>query len=336
MKKKKMRIAVLILVFQAILGLSVLGQGIKVKGILIDEKDSPIGFANIGILNTTVGTISDTDGTFEVFVPDELRNEKLLFAALGYERKSFHVPTLSNNDNNIIRLVEQVTVLKNVTVQSARLKPAVLTELGNKYYNEGSIYVDSSAAGSAMALLIENKDPASNAKLKTPYHIKRAKVRIAHNTFADFKIRIRFLSVDSVTGLPDLDLVEQNIIESSGLKRGWLKFDLEKYNIRIANPSFFLVFEWLLEDEDRMLLLGQYNEYRRQFPRNVTVDTVRVDGETITFNSWHGFRAGTSFGSSSLKFSHDHYESYYRNNSYGKWKRSSFILAARVVVANYE
>jgi hypothetical protein len=332
-----MKVAVLILVFHAILNVGVFGQGFKVKGILVDENDNtPIGYANIGILNTTVGTISDSDGTFEVFVPDELKDENLLFAAPGYERKSFHVPSLSGNENNVIRLVEQITVLKNVTVQSTRLKPAVLSELGNQYHNEGSIYVDSSAAGSAMALLIENKPPASNAQLKTPYYIKRAKLRIAHNTFADFKIRIRFLSVDSVSGLPDRDLVDQNIIVTSSMKKGWLKFDLEKYNIRIGRRSFFLVFEWLLEDEDRMLLLGQYNEYRRQFPRNVTVDTIRVDGETITFNSWHGFRAGTSFGSSSLKASHDHFKSYYRNNSYGRWKRSSFILAARVVVANYE
>lgn len=313
------------------------GQDITIKGVLISKNGKqPIGYANIGILDTPVGTISNEDGTFELHVPEKFAQQHLLFAALGFERKSFEVQELSKDRDNIISLEERATVLGNVTVKSHRAKPSLQMELGNQYQNEGSIYADSSAAGSAMALLIENKYPTFHERLRTPYHVKNAKLRIAHNTFEEFKVRIRFLSVDSLTGLPGRDLVNHNIIVTSGMKKGWLKFDLQKYNIRINAPSFFLVFEWLLEDEDRLLLLEQYKEFRRQFPRKVTVDTLMVDGEKITFNSWHGFRAGTSFGSSSLKFSLDHYKTYYRNNSYGKWRRSSFILTARVTVFNYE
>jgi hypothetical protein len=313
-----------------------IAQEFNIKGILVNEKDrSPIAYANIGILNTSVGTISNEDGTFELKIPEKFRREHLLFAALGYERKSYTVDDLSKNKNTIA-LAEQATVLQNLTIKSHRPQSTIAAELGNRYSNEGSIYADSAAAGSAMALLIENKYPSYNPSLTNPYYIKNAKLRIDHNTFDRFKIRIRFLSVDSVTGLPDKDLVNQNIIASSGMKKGWLKFDLEKYNIRIQRQNFFLVFEWLLEDEDRLILLEQYKEFRRQFPKKVTVDTLVVDGEKITFNSWHGFRAGTSFGSSSLKFSLDNYKCFYRNNSYGKWKRSSFILTARVTAANYE
>jgi hypothetical protein len=314
-----------------------LAQEINIKGILVNERDhSPVAYANIGILNTPVGTISNEDGTFELSIPGKFHEEQLLFAALGFERKSFMVKDLSKENKNTITLTEQPTLLKNLTVKSHRPQPTVTAEMGNQYSNEGSIYADSAAAGSAMALLIENKYPSYHPSLTVPYHIKNAKLKISHNTFDRFKIRIRFLSVDSVTGLPDKDLVNQNIIAASGMKKGWLKFDLEKYNIRIQRQSFFIVFEWLLEDEDRLILLEQYKEFRRQFPKNVTVDTLLVDGEKITFNSWHGFRAGTSFGSSSLKFSLDNYKCFYRNNSYGKWKRSSFILTARVTVANYE
>lgn len=313
------------------------GQDITIKGVLISKNGKqPIGYANIGILDTPVGTISNEDGSFELNVPEKFAQQQLLFAALGFERKSFGVQELSRDRDNIISLEERATLLGNVTVKSNRAKPSVQMELGNQYHNEGSIYADSAAAGSAMALLIENKYPTFHERLRAPYHVKTAKLRIAHNTFEEFKVRIRFLAVDSVNGLPGKDLVNHNIIVTSGMKKGWLKFDLQKYNIRINAPSFFLVFEWLLEDEDRLILLEQYKEFRRQFPRRVTVDTLMVDGEKLTFNSWHGFRAGTSFGSSSLRFSLDHYKTYYRNNSYGKWKRSSFILSARVTVLNYE
>jgi hypothetical protein len=327
----------LVVLFVFALPLISFSQSTTIKGVLISLNDkSPIAYANIGILNTPVGTISNDDGTFELSVPEKFKQDEVLFAALGYERRSFRLSELLARQDNVIALTEQITVLHNVTVKSPKAKPAVLAELGNQYHNEGSIYADSAAAGSAMALLIENKYPAYSPALRTPYHIREAKLRISHNTFDKFRVRIRFLSVDSLTGLPDKDLVNQNIIALSGMKKGWLKFDLTRYNIRISQPSFYLVFEWLIEDSDRLLLLEQYKEFRRQFPRRVTVDTLEVDGEKITFNSWHGFRAGTSFGSSSVKFSRDNYKCFYRGNSYGKWKRSSFILAARVTVANYD
>jgi hypothetical protein len=327
----------LVVLFLFAIPLISFGQSTTIKGILVSLSDkTPIAYANIGILNTPVGTISNDDGTFELSIPDKFRQDEVLFAALGYERRSFRLNELLVKENNIIALAEQITVLHNVTVKSPKAKPIVLAELGNQYHNEGSIYVDSAAAGSAMALLIENKYPAYSAALKTPYHIRDARLRISHNTFDKFRVRIRFLSVDSVTGLPDKDLVNHNIIALSGMKKGWLKFNLAKYNIRINQPSFYVVFEWLIEDSDRLLLLEQYKEFRRQFPHRVTVDTLEVEGQKITFNSWNGFRAGTSFGSSSIKFSRDNYKCFYRANSYGKWKRSSFILATRITVANYE
>ncbi len=315
---------------------SAYGQTVTVRGILINQKsEAPIGYANIGIVDTPVGTISNEDGTFEIDIPEKFQERELLFSALGFERRSFLVRNLKENEN-VITLQEHVTVLQNLTVKSSRSRPALIAELGNQYSNEGSIYADSSAAGSAMALLIERRPSGKYPGLKPPYHVTKARLRIAHNTFEVFKIRLRFLSVDSVTGMPGNDLVNQNIIATSEMRKGWLDFDLTRHDIRIKVPQFFIVFEWLLEDQDRVMLVEQYAEFRRQYPRRVTVDTLQMDGQKIAYNSWRGFRAGTSFGSSSAKYSLENYKTYYRTNSYGKWKRSSFILAAQVTLANYD
>lgn len=317
-------------------GFGCLAQSVRISGKLLStEGSSPIAFANIGIVDTPVGTISNEDGTFEIEIPEQYKLRELLFAALGYERKSYLVNAIDATVPLVVKLSEHSTVLHNVVVKSGKTTPVRKGEFGNRHFNEGSIYADSSASGSAMALLIENKYPAHLPEVIPPYHVLDARVRIAHNTFEKFKIRLRFMSVDPVTNLPDRDLVDESIVIASGMRKGWLKFDLSGYNIRISDPSFFIVFEWLLEDEDRLLLLEQYKEFRRQFPRKVTVDTLVVDGQKITFNSWNGFRAGTSFGSSSNRFALDNFKCYYRSNSYGRWKRSSFVLAARLTVANY-
>src|SRR5690606_16273022 len=199
----------------------------------------------------------------------------------------------------------------------------------------GSIYADSLVAGSAMALLIENKFPVYHPDLSLPYYITKVCLCIVYNTLENFKIRMRVLSLDSITGLPDKDLIEDNIITSSSIRKGWLDVDLSKFNIRINTPRFYIAFEWILDDEDRFILWEQYKAFKREFPSRVTQDSVVVGGETIKFTSWHGFRAGTSFGSSSNPFSQNHFKSYYRNNSYGIWKRSSFVLSASVTVSNF-
>ena len=262
-------------------------------------------------------------------------SDTLLFSALGFEKKSIYLPELASQKNLVIKLREQTTILKNVVVKSRRRKPARSFEMGNASFNSGSIYVDSVAAGSAMALLIENRHPTFNPDLAVPFFVRKAKLRINYNTFDNFKVRLRFLSVDETTGLPGQDLFHENIVVTSGMRKGWLNFDLSSYNIRIDQPSFFLVFEWLIEDDDRKLLMEMYREFERLFPRRVTTDTLRIDDEQITYHSYHGYRAGTSFASTSDRFVVESFKCFYRNNSYGKWRRSSTILTANVVVVNY-
>jgi len=308
-----------------------------IDGILEDEQThAPIAYANIGILNTSVGTISNPDGSFSISIPEQYSRDSLLFAALGYERKSFLIDDVFKEGKLHVSLREQTTLLKNVTVKSKKLKASGSYDLGNKQYNMGSLYIDSVAAGSAMALLIENRYPYFHDNLHIPYYLRRAKLRISYNTVDRFKIRIRFLAVDPVTLLPGKDLVEESIIATSGMRKGWLDFDLSKYKIRIKEASFFLVFEWLSDDEDRHELLDYYREFRRQYPKLVTTDTLSIDGEKIAYSSWHGFRLGTSFGSSNNQFAIANYKCYYRNNSYGRWRRSSQILCASITIDNFE
>ena len=309
---------------------------VVVSGVVLNEDDkSPIAYANIGMLNTSVGTISNPDGTFEIHIPAKHQNDSLLFSALGFRKQSFMIGDLLSKKPLVIYMQEQTTLLKNITVKSKKKKPVRTFQLGNNVYDAGSIHVDSVAAGSAMALLIDNKYPVYQAELTLPYFARKARLRISYNTFDDFKIRLRFLSVNPETGLPDKDLYNGSIVVKSEQRRGWLTFDLSKYNIRIEDPAFFLVFEWLIDDDDRRLLMDMYREFERQFPKKVTTDTVVVEGEKITFNSYHGYRAGTSFASSSQREVMGQFKCFYRNNSHGQWRRSSSVIAANVVVVNY-
>ncbi len=309
------------------------GQKIIQGTILGQQNKKPIPFANIGIINSNVGTISNEDGSFSIQIPHARLNDTLVFSALGYRKKRIPIHLIKENKQFTLFLSEKITTLEEVIVTASKEKRKTFW-LGNKYSKGGNIYADSVAAGSAMALLIENKYPAHHPDLTFPVYIEKALLRISVNTFDEFKVRVRILEMDTISKLPGKDLFNESIVVNSRIKSGWLTFDLSAFNIKIDRQSFFLAFEWILEDKDRLALLDQYKRYKKLNPEKVTLDTMVVRGEKVLYYNWYNFIAGTSFGVSPIKFSLDNYQCYYRNNSFGEWKRAATILTARLLVSN--
>ena len=308
------------------------GFGQIVEGKIMDHSTkNPIAYVNIGILNSPIGTISNEDGTFSVRIPPTYTGDSLIFSMLGYERRAIQVRLLIDQRDFTIYLQEKPTTLETVTIDGRQKKPKGYP-LGNRYSKGGLIYCDSVAAGSAIALLIENKYPSYHEDLVFPVFAAEARLFINRNTMDSFKVRIRFLSKDEKTGLPGPDFFNQSIVVTSDIRHGWISFDLVPYQILIRDSSFFLAFEWIMDERDRLNLLNQYYEYRTQNPDMVTGDTVIVAGSKVGYRSYHQFQAGTSFGVSQIPFSMQNYTCYYRLNSFGEWMRAPAILTARLVV----
>lgn len=305
-----------------------------VKGAVFEQYSrKPVAFVNIGILGSNVGSISNADGSFAVSIPESLSGDTLLFSALGYGTRRIPVSIIKTGQPFTILLPEKIIELDQVTVSARREKKKNFW-LGNKYHKGGNIYADSVAAGSAMALLIENKYPAYHEDLVFPVFIEKAVLMISVNTFDEFKVRVRFLEVDSITQLPGKDIFDESVIVTSNIKKGWLTFDLSSFNFKIDKSRFFLAFEWILDDNDRLNLMDRYKKYQKENPEKVTVDTVVVRGEKVRYYNWNNFVAGTSFGVSPIQFSLDNYHCYYRNNSFGEWNPGATILTARLLVSN--
>ena len=66
---------------------STYGQVTITGKILEQNSNNPIPYVNIGILNSQYGTISNSDGSFSIKIPDSHRKENLLFSAIGYKKK---------------------------------------------------------------------------------------------------------------------------------------------------------------------------------------------------------------------------------------------------------
>jgi hypothetical protein len=164
--------------------------------------------------------------------------------------------------------------------------------------------------------------------------ISRVHVEVADNTFDEFKIRTRIYELDTATGLPGRDLLNESVVTSSTLENGRLDIDLSKYNIEIYG-DFYLGFEWILDKDDRKNLFLQYEGFRKDHPDKVVTNYVKIDGERIPYLNYQGnLYAGPSFGISVSQGSLKNNMCFYRLNSFGRWYRCPSILAAGIVLSD--
>ncbi len=296
------------------------------NGKVTGSSGQPISYANIGILNSSTGTLSNADGSFNLIVPDSLQERSVTFSAIGFHRTELPVKSLKKKPSTV-RLKEKVYTLKNITVTAKRKQRRKWLGNAKKHLlGLGQMHYDSSSAGGASALLIQNDNPELQ-------YVEEARLYIMRNTLPKFKIRIRLLEINE-NGLPGDDLIHQSIVVTSGIRKGWLTFDLSPYNIKIEQESFYLMFEWIYEDADRHYIARQYKDFMEQHPDKVNRDTVIVDGEKLPTVHIANFIVGTFFGVTRSKRDLISKKCYTRESSFGAWERDHVIISAKILLSD--
>lgn len=306
------------------------GKFLTVEGTVINARTlEPIPFANIGILYTEVGTLSNEDGSFSVKIRKSYMNQELIFSSIGYQQISISLDTIDASKPLKIALTELVTKLDEVKVTTEKFKEQKKV-LGNVsgLLSDGYIVADTVYAGSAVALLIDKR------QYPDLDYIHGASLRIEVNKMPSYKIRMRLLAVDSVNGSkPGKDILLEQILVESSLRKGWLKFPLEKIH-QIKADVFYLTFEWILDKEDRKYIYDTYERYFEENPEQIRYDTLIVDDEVMISRRLPG-TAGTFFGVTKSKKALTTHLCYSRAHSFGEWKRISSILSAKITLTNY-
>ena len=105
--------------------LVVSGQS-KVGGIVLDEFDQPVAFANVIFKNSSEGTISNDDGRF--YMESDTTHETLLISFIGYKDQEITLNQKVNYDMKVV-MVEATENLQEVVVisgkQSKKNNPAI-------------------------------------------------------------------------------------------------------------------------------------------------------------------------------------------------------------------
>lgn len=320
----------LIFIFLILSNLNFGQRIIKGKTLNRSTKEA-VSYVNIGIRNTNVGTISNLDGSFSIVIPQKLSSDTLIFSTLGFAKRMIPLKLLEQDKDLIIYLIEKITLLNQITVTASKQKNKTF-ELGNRSFNGGVYEPDTTYAGRCIALLIENKDSNIQKGLVFPAYLGKVNLRIFRNNLKTFKFRIRLNDVDSLTGQPNEDLLQQSIIVESSMKNGWLNFDLSHLNYQITNP-FFVTFEQILDINDRTIIADGYRDFMKKHPERLKNDTVEFEGKKVVHQKiMRGGidLPGTFIGISSTKT--NLFSCFERENSWGNWKKVHGIVCAYVIL----
>jgi len=140
-----------------------------ISGVIYDASSSEalIG-ANVLVPGTTIGTITDIDGSFSLNVPDG--SNSLVISFTGYEDQTIALGTQSNYTINLSQgeLLDEIVVVGYGTQSQKEITSAVVT-LGEEEFNRGAITDPSQLLqGKVAGLQVYNRggDPNGNATIR--------------------------------------------------------------------------------------------------------------------------------------------------------------------------
>lgn len=312
-----------------------------ISGKIIDQHGEPIPYVNIGVFQKNIGTLSDPDGTFELSLPASAEHDSLLFSSLGFEQVSMPTKNLIGCKDLIIRLKSQHILLKEVLIseKKVRKKVARLGWMGGK---DGILPFDTLQGGGAVALLVESPEAS--------FLVEKLQVRLMYNSKDTLKLRLHFYTFDSLHQQPGEELLTREIILQEYKRFGWLRFDLEKYNIAMYNQKRFCIgFEWIDDRITRTQMLSglrnweqwKKEEYDKQNPNVSYLPSDATQKGSYKYNgnmmNWPGFKdlppftglmieTGKTAQTQSLR-------TFERKTSFGQWTEIPSTLNAVVTIA---
>lgn len=213
----------------------------QIRGVVKDSiTGEPIPFVNIWVENETVGTTSESNGSFSLDIKEE---KMLVFSALGYEVKK------ASSKTDIILLKPKVFELKEVVIEQPKFNKEI--EVGN--YETSGFRIGLGNINSAVYFKPYD-EMITHPFLKEIKFLTKSDIEKA-------KIRIKILTINADNS-PGESLIDEEIIVS--VKKGKNKntIDLSGYRFKIPLNGFFISFEKLLIEENKYYTEHTYKDHQ--------------------------------------------------------------------------
>lgn len=214
----------------------------NISGIIQDTEGKFISYVNVGIVGTRTGTVSNEDGTYQIFFNSTINeNDTMRFSIIGYKSQSY--PIKDMRDQQTIILEEETFDLSEIVVRPELTNRKTL----GRTKSSGNLIVNFSLAKKPrqnMGAAIGKKFRVKNVSTK----IENIRFYIRSNNFGDAKFRVSFYSVKK--NKPDKHIIADDIIATvRDKKTGWVEVDLTTYDIYTKN-DFIATIQWVDSSSD--------------------------------------------------------------------------------------
>ena len=222
------------------------------QGIVADlETKEPLAFVNIGVVNKSIGTVSDLDGFFSLSLNESLRKENIRFSMIGYRNLTQSISSFANEykTGDTILLKSEVFTLSEIILSDRKW---TYKTLGSKTKSKSiSAGFTDNELGNEIGVIISIKE--------SPTVLECFNFHINENQYNPLIFRVNIYSLKN--GLPDKSLVYENIIVSTSKETGIMKIDLSKYNIWVED-DFYIGLEWIQDLGNKSLFFsaGLFNQ----------------------------------------------------------------------------
>ena len=235
--------------------------GQKIKGKIISE-NKQVMFATIGIAEVNIGTITNELGDFELEIPIQFINHMLTISHIGYNTVNLKLDSLFTYDHVVVELTEKVAFLENVVVTSKKLKGKT-KEYGNKKKHDSFLWIQDGDKGAEIVTLIEPK---------TEILLNSVSLNVLNMLEKEFTLLLNIYAVNKITSLPDVQLLKNQKVIRSNIKKGWLEIDLSEEDMILSKP-FYIGFQWVDIAEPLPLIGGKSGNSKKSLIRYKALGT---------------------------------------------------------------
>lgn len=207
------------LIFILLLGgsTSIFSQKMTLSGDVVSGK-TYLKYSNIGILNSSFGTVSKNDGSFFLEIPNSYRDSLIVFSSVGYISDTIKIKDIAL-DRAIIDLKEDIVQLNEVEIKGDKYKNKII---GKKkipfYFVSHPIEEDKPEFEYGNIFKIYNDTRLNNYR----FYI------VAYSKFREVTFKLSIYNVKD--NVPDKIVNHTNIIYKTTTV-GWQNIDLDSYNI---------------------------------------------------------------------------------------------------------
>lgn len=227
----------LLLFFLITIPYQVLSQTIKIGNIFDSNSNTPVSYATVCIIDTTIGTMADEKGYFELKIPNQLNEyTKVMISCLGYQSIILEFDTFKSEST--FYLTQKNIELSEITVT---YKKCVEKSYGVRQKNKHSSSVLTSGSTNLnLALFIPNNSHKEGFISEISYYI-------LNDGVPDAPFRVRIYAKDENSNCPGKDILTKSLIVKGDPNGGWITICIDSLGIKFPKEGVFIGFEWLYD-----------------------------------------------------------------------------------------